>query len=352
MANPGQDEDRSEKATPFKLEEARRQGQVARSPDIVSLVVLSAVMVSAFAMTEWSTRQTLDLAARLLSSSGQVVLSPGFVLDLGPWVASALLGIIAPLLVIVITASIVANLLISGPVFSFKPLAPQFNRMNPVQGLKRIFSLRTLFETGKTLVKILLIIVATYLAIGSLMSDLFELPGAEPGEIPAILTHLGGITLFAILAALLLVALIDVAFTKWEFQRQMRMSRRELRDEMRRREGDPQIKAKRRQLLASLQSKSRSIGKVKDASLIVVNPTHIAVALQYRRREMPAPKIVAKGEGEMARQIRAIGFRHRIPVIEDPALARQLYEVDVDGYIPEASFEPVAAALRAAWRLE
>ena len=345
----GQDEDKTEQATPFKLEEARRQGQVAKSPDLVSLLVLGVVLISVFAAGGWATRQSLEMASRLLISSGQVSIEPAQVLFIGRWVSEQVLQILAPLLILVVCAAVIANLVISGPVFSFKPLSPQVSRLNPAQGLKRVFSLRTLYETGKTIFKLALIMVAVYLSITALMPKLLQLPSAQPRQLPDELISLGGATLFAILGALVLVALMDVAFTQWEFRRQMRMSRRELKDEIRRREGDPQIKSKRRQLLASLQKKNQSMGRVKDATLVLINPAHLAVALQYQRGTMPAPRVLAKGIGEQARQIRSIAFRHRIPVVQDVALTRRLYELDLDVYIPEEEFESVAAAIRSTW---
>ena len=165
----GQDEDKTEQATPFKLEEARRQGQVAKSPDLVSLLVLGVVLISVFAAGGWATRQSLEMASRLLISSGQVSIEPAQVLFIGRWVSEQVLQILAPLLILVVCAAVIANLVISGPVFSFKPLSPQFSRLNPAQGLKRVFSLRTLYETGKTIFKLALIMVAVYLSITALM---------------------------------------------------------------------------------------------------------------------------------------------------------------------------------------
>lgn len=349
MSESNQDADRSEKATPFKLEQARRQGQVAKSPDFVSLVVMSVVLVSLFGMGAWAIGRYLEILSDALVAGPQLVFNEGSIMALGTWLAGSILGVMAPFIILIAFSAIVANLLVSGPVFSFKPLAPQFSRLNPANGLKRIFSIRTVYETGKTILKISLIMAVTYFVVIALLPEIAEIPGMEVRQWPEFILGLIGVQLFSLIGALAIVVAADLTFSRWEFQRQMRMSRRELREELRRREGDPQIKSKRRQLIAELKKRSESMGKVKDASLVIVNPQHLAVALRYERGKMPAPMVVAKGADHQARLMRSIAFRHRVPIVQDVALARSLFELQVDAYIPEPLFPPVASALRNVW---
>lgn len=348
MAAAGGDEDKTEQATPFKLEEARRQGQVAKSSDLSSLGLLAVFLVAVFAMSPTVIEGTLRFASRLLSAAGQVSLSIPHAVSLGRWYSTSLLELLSPLLVMLAVAGIAINLLLVGPVLSFKPLSPDFTRLNPAQGFKRVFSLRTLYDTTKTIFKVALLMVAAYAMITAYLGDLISLSQKPIGHMPHALVRIGGLTLFALLGALLIVGLVDAIYTRWDFLRMMRMSTRELRDEVRRREGDPKIKSKRRELLAKLRRSHASAGRVKDASLLIVNPTHLAVALHYRSG-MSAPRLVSKGAGDLARRMRAVAFRHRVPVVEDPALARSLYKLEIDALVPPSMYEAVAAQLRRAW---
>jgi flagellar biosynthesis protein FlhB len=347
MADAPTDQDRSEAATPFKLEEARRRGQVFKSPELNSLAVLGICLLAMLAFGEWAFLKTMTLGQHILNEAGRGELTIAHVSALLRWIAEQAIFILSPLLVLVMIVGVVTNLLQTGPVFSFYPLKPDFSRLNPVQGLKRLFSVRALYEGVKTLIKLAMLGAIVYWVVRDSLGVLVGLLDRSLRSYPNLLLHRVASELFLLLLGFLAIALLDVSFSRWEFLKKMRMSRRELRDEVKRREGDPQVRAKRRELQRALRKKSGSVSKVKEADLLITNPTHLAVALKYARGEMPAPKVISKGSGEMALKMRGLAHRYGVTVVEDPVLARRLFrQVELDEYIPEDAYPAVAMILR------
>ena len=340
-------QERSEPATPFKLEEARKRGQVTKSVELNSLVVLSIALLATLSAGSWGFQRTLAISASLFNEAGRATLTPRYLFGLFEWVGEGVAALLAPLVLLVMIGGILAGLLQTGPVFSFHPLKPDFKRLNPVEGFKRLFSMRAVFEAVKSIVKLALLGVITWLVLVAFLPDLTGLLQRSPGTYAAFVIEHGALLLFFLVLGFLAVTLADLAFTRWDFLKKMRMSRRELREEHKRREGDPHVLAKRRELQRAMRKKVASVAKVKDADVLITNPTHLAVALQYTRGQMPAPRLIAKGADEVAAKMRELAFRHRVPVVEDPPLARRLFRsVDLDGYIPEDTYPLVAAVLR------
>ncbi|MGH8631080.1 MAG: flagellar biosynthesis protein FlhB [Burkholderiales bacterium] len=347
MAEETGAQERSEPATPFKLEEARKQGQVAKSMELNSLVVLSLVLLATLSFGTWGMKQTMALSARLFTEVGRAHLSPRYLFGLYEWAFDAVVYILSPLVLLAMIGGIVSGLMQTGPVFSFKPLKPDFKRLNPVEGFKRLFSMRALFEAGKSILKLAVIGVIGYLTLRAFIPDLTGLLQRSPASYPQFLVEHGSVLLFFLLLGFIAIALLDLSFTRWDYLKKMRMSRRELKEEHKRREGDPQVRAKRRELQRALRKKTASTSRVKDADVLITNPTHLAVALEYRRGEMVAPRVISKGAGDIALKMRELAFRHRVPVVEDPPLARRLFRtVELDQFIPEEAYPLVAGVLR------
>jgi len=251
------------------------------------------------------------------------------------------------LFALVIVAAVLANFLQVGPVFSTATLKPDFTRLNPATGLRRIFSSRTVFELVKVLVKLLLFGSVAYVLLKGLFARLPQFYQMPVAAYPTALRHEVLRTLAVLTGTAVLVAVADLVFSRWDFGRRMRMSRRELRDEIKRREGDPQIRSRRRAAMREMRKRAAALGKVKEADVIITNPTHYAVALKYRRGKAPAPELIAKGSGGMARAIRELGFRHRVYIVTSPELARALFrDVPLGGMIPVKHYDQVAAILR------
>lgn len=338
-----QEKDRTEPATPFKLEEAKRRGQVAKSLDFISLVMLAALLAALYAWAERLAAAGLRVSAGALERAGHLSFSAA---DAAAWLGSlsgATLAMVAPFLGVAVLAAIIANLVQTGPVFSAFPLKPDFQRINPATGFKRVFSLKTLVETGKTLFKLAVLSGVAWLALAAVLPQILAVMDVQPGAYFGLL--MGEITalIFKLLLVLVLIALADLAYSRWDYARTMRMSRREMKEEVKRREGDPQVRARIRELQREAAKRAKSVKRLPEADVLITNPEHFAVALAYERSRMRAPTVIAKGAGELALELRRRAARLDLPILEDKPLARRLFaEVDIDSPIGEALFEPVA----------
>jgi flagellar biosynthetic protein FlhB len=249
---------------------------------------------------------------------------------------------------LLIVAGVGASLMQTGPVFSFEPLKPDFDRINPAAGLKRLFSARLLFEAAKSLVKLGVFGYALYAIIDSLLPLALGLAQTPPAAYARLgLDAVVGM-MFKLALLMLAVALLDVGYVRWDFGRKMMMSRREMRDEHKRREGDPKVKARIRELQREMRKRGQALKRVPDADVLITNPQHLAVALRYRREELAAPRLVAKGAGELAARMKLLARRHGIPVVENKPLARRLFlRGGLEAGIPQDEYPQVARVL--AW---
>lgn len=340
MAEHDQQE-RTERATPKRAQEARRDGQVARSQELSACVVLVAASTAITLLGGHLGNAVLDALRHGLA------IAPAEALDetrMVPALSSALLEVglaCLPVFVIVVLAALLAPLAIGGWNFTTKALQPQFGRLNPLKGMQRIFSVRGLVELCKAFAKFGL--VAT-LAVWSLWRSAPQLLGlgAQPTEV-AIAAAFGlvGTTLIVLAAALVLIAGVDVPYQLWRHARELRMTRDQVKREYRESDGSPEVKGRIRQIQQTL-AQGRMLQDVPTADVVVTNPTHYAVALRYERG-MPAPICVAKGVDTVAFKIREVAKEHDIPIVENVSLARALYAtVDVDDEIPVEHYHAVA----------
>jgi flagellar biosynthesis protein FlhB len=337
------DHDRTEPATPYKREEARRRGQVAKSVDTNSFLILTAGLVGA---AFWG-NQLLTEGARssreILRVAGSLSFDPVTLTHWGSGVMRGVFYAMTPFMLLVIVAALVANLIQTGPVFSFHPLKPDPQRLNPAQGFKRIYSSKALFEIAKSILKLALFTWVAYASIVGLLPGSLALGSEEARSLPhRLLLDLESIA-FRLILALLVIALLDLAYVRWEYAKKLRMSRREQKEEVKRREGDPHIRAKRRELQREAAKRSGALRRVPDADVLITNPTHLAVALLYQRGAALAPRCLAKGAGDTALRMREVAARHGVRIIEQRTLARALFDqVEIDALIPESLYEPVA----------
>jgi flagellar biosynthesis protein FlhB len=347
-----QEQNRSEPATPFKLKEARRRGSVAKSLELQSLFALLALLAIVVLRGLPMVQQQLRLDAGLLEQAHQLSFDVAAIGRWLPALLAAVLDVLLPLFILIVAVAILGTLLQTGPTFSTHALKPDIDRINPVSGFKRLFSLRLLFELAKNLVKLVLFGGAIWLLLEGLVPELMALLLIEPvAYLP--LTH-AWVTqvIWKLTLVLALIALIDSMYTRWSFADKLKMSRRELNDETKQREGDPHVRARIRELQRELVKRAKAIKRLPDADVLITNPTHLAVALAYRREDMQAPQLVAKGAGEFAAHMRKLAQRHRVPVIENAALARELFAaVEIDKAVPERLYAPVARVLVRAYAL-
>jgi len=344
------DQDKTEQPTAFRLDEARRKGEVARSQDITGVLVLI-VFASVLALTAGDIAGALANATRAMVQVAASAPAPGMALMHGIASICAPLGhALMPLVLALMVAAVLGNVLQTGLMFTTHPLTPDPKRLNPAQAFKRLFALRTLWELGKMGVKFLLLAALCWVMVRHAAELVETATRTAPGEAGSLLLRGFVRTSIYVLMILALVALADMLFSRRNFMRQMRMSRRELKDEVKRRDGDPGIKGRRREKLRELLKKSRALGQVSQADMVLTNPTHVAVALRYRPGKTLGPVVVAKGAGVMATHIRSLAARHKVPVWPSMTLARALYrECDIDQMVPEAQYAALAPLYRRLW---
>lgn len=337
------DLDRNQPATPYKLQKARERGQVAKSADVVSAIVFTSAMLflTAQGWVTWSEQFRFDRT--LLVLAGRVDLDMavvGALLAGGLWFTFAQA---VPFFVTVLIAAVFSNLIQTGPVLSLHPVKPDWNRLNPVAGFKRVFSVRMLFLALRALLKLALLTVVAYAAIKSLLPQFFHLSGlSAAGAVRTMLDDFASLGL-RLAAMLAFIALLDLLYSRREFAKTMRMSHRDMKDESKSRDGDPRIRARLRELRREMLKRSLALRDTRSADVLITNPTHVAVALRYVHGEMTSPQMVAKGKGPMAAAMRQIAARHRIPVVQNPPLARALYaEMALQEHVPTTHYAAVA----------
>jgi flagellar biosynthetic protein FlhB len=250
---------------------------------------------------------------------------------------------LAPIMAVAVILAILGNLVQTGPILSAVPVKPRFDRLNPVNGFKRVFNKRMLFEAFKTVLKFVLLGGLAGYFILSLLPAAPALQSATPHWQLAWLGERSGGLVARLAAAMVVIALLDWIWSRFQYARQMRMSRREQREEVKRREGDPLIRAKLRELQRANLKQARSMGRVQEADVVITNPGHLAVALRYVRGSMESPQVIAKGAEHWAAAIRRLARENGVPVLQRRALARLLHErAAVGGHIPPESFVEVA----------
>ena len=341
-----QDLDRNHAATPYKLQKARERGQVAKSADLVSAVVFTVAVVYLYWKGWDGLRAQFAQDHVLLSQAGKLDASPANLWRLvgGMVQGSALL--LAPFLGALVLSALVSNLMQTGFVLSAEPIKPDFNRLNPVNGFKKVFALRTLFDTGRALVKLLVLSLVVYFALKELVPQFFQLASLPPAALARLMVQDAASAGLKVALALGVIALIDLAYTRREFGKQMRMSHKEMSDEHKHREGDPRIKSRIRELRKEMLKRSQAVRNTAKADVLITNPTHVAVALRYVHGEMHSPEMVAKGAGLMAAAMRRIAAFNGIPIVQNRPLARALYrDLAVEQSVPQAHFKQVARIL-------
>lgn len=341
-----QEQNRNESATPFKLDEARKRGSVAKSLDVNSLMVLIAGAATLHFAGSRIASDEMRLFSSLLSNAHQTSFALN---DIAALLVGALresLTLLAPLFLGVAALSALSNFLQTGPVFSFFPLKPDLDRVNPIAGFKRLFSVRLIMESVKTVLKFAILGSVLYFAVQAAMPTLMRAMNVDPATLGKLFLPQVSAVLAKLLVAMALITILDAAFSRWEFARRMRMSKREIKEESKRREGDPRVKSRLRELQREAAKRARSLGRIKDADVLITNPVHLAVAIKYDRERIDAPLVLAKGAGFMAAHMRAIARHHRVPIVENRPLARALFhKVQIEHAVPAEHYATLAKIL-------
>lgn len=337
--------DRTEEPTPKKLEDARREGRIPRSRELTAAAVMvTAGVVLMMAGDSIGTKLGDLMRGGLTVTREQAFDVTAMGRGFGQMSMAALLAI-APVLLATLVAALAAPLAIGGWAPSSKPLMPDLKRLSPVSGIQRMFGARSWMELGKALAKFGVVAVVATVVLSTSADRLMGL-GSEP--INTAIGHaitLSGQSLIALTAALVLIAAVDVPFQLVQFRKDMRMTREEVRREHKEAEGSPEVKGRIRALQREIAER-RMMEDVPKADVIVVNPTHYAVALRYDDQNMRAPRVVAKGVDLIALRIRELASEHKVPIFEAPPLARALHRhVEIGDEIPSGLYVAVAQVL-------
>lgn len=319
-------QEKSEQATPYKLEQARKKGNVAKSMDLLSFTIITAFITGFAIFSGKIASEVFKQTAWWLNHAD--LLAENYISDVMYWgdkSLSRLLAVIFPLVFILIIAAIVISLFYSGFVFSFTSLKPDLNRLNPVKGLKKIFSKRIFVEVLRVVIKGLLFFVVTYFAILHIIQQLMSHLSRTPQAIGLAFSQATITLMLSLVTVMAAFALFDMWYAKREFSKQMRMSQKEVKDEYRHREGSPELKSKRRRNQHEFFSKVKAISQVKKADVVIINPTHYAVALIYQPEKMQTPIVLATGTGMLAHMIRRVARKNQVPILHRPIVARYIY---------------------------
>jgi flagellar biosynthesis protein FlhB len=343
MAEASDQESKTEQPTEKKIRDALDQGKIPVSREASIFASMAALMVILSFLIGQGVQQLVPTLKGFLDDPDGIRLSTAAdAQNLLSVVGLQAMRFMLPLVIVLIAFGLAASLLQNAPRLVIDRIQPNFSRISPAQGWSRIFGAQGLVEFAKSVFKL----VAVSLVVGFMLraseARAFEAMYTDPAALPEMILTIAMRIVAAICITTILLVALDLAWSRFHWRRELRMTRQELKDEHKQAEGDPLVKARLRSL-ARDRSRRRMIASASKASLVIANPTHFAVALRYNRDENPAPLVLAKGADAIALKIRAVAEQNNIPVIENKALARALYDaVQVDQVIPGEFFRPVA----------
>jgi flagellar biosynthetic protein FlhB len=352
MAENADGTEKSEEPTAKKLQDARDKGQVPRSKELTTVMMTLSAAVFLFLYGSVMMQNFIELASRGLSFDRDVAFDQLKLFDLVITLILDAIYLVLPFILVMVIIALVSPVLLGGWSFSVKALAPKASKLNPVSGIKRMFSANALLELFKALAKFSLVIAMATYFLYAVFPEVLAL-GIEP--LHRAMAHSAILIVQAFIfvsLSLLIVAAIDVPFQLWNHNRQLKMTKQEVKEEHKQQEGNPEVKGRIRQVQREM-SQRRMMQSVPDADVVITNPTHYAVALKYDSETMAEPIVLAIGSDFMAAQIRTIATQNNITIVEAPPLARALYyNAEVDQPIPLDLFKAVAAVLAYVYQLK
>jgi flagellar biosynthetic protein FlhB len=345
MAEGEKDQEKTEQATPKRKEDARARGQVAHSREVASVAILSACLIYFYFNATGMLEKVKALMASTFREAGQVVITQDNIQSLLTFFVFKGFLLLLPLLLTVVVTGLLANIIQVGIAFSAEALEPKLSKIDPLKGIKRLFALKSLVELFKNILKICIVGYVAYVTVRGEAKNIFPLMDQNAGEI---LLYLGKISfkiMFTTCWVLIFLAVMDYAYQRWEYEKNLKMSKQEIKEEYKHSEGDPIVKARIKRLQREMARK-RMMASVPKADVVITNPTHIAVALRYDQSSMAAPVVVAKGAGFIAEKIKEIAKGNNVPIVENKPMARVLYNmVEINKVIPENLYRAVAEIL-------
>lgn len=346
------DLEKTESPSPRKIEKAREEGQVPQSRELSAFMVLMAGGGAVWVLGDSFAQTLADVVRTGLQFDHQLATDPAVLINkMLQQSADAIIGM-TPMLLIIVVAALAGPIVMHGWMFNSKALAPKFSRMNPLSGLKRMVSVDSLSELVKSLAKVVLLGLIAGMVMWKGLDALFALGLDSVQDSSRAMGHLLAKSFLLISAGMLLVVLLDVPYQLWRYYTQLKMTREEIRQEVKESEGDPHIKARIRSMQREV-ARRRMMSEIPTADVVVTNPTHYAVALKYSEGAMRAPRVVAKGADLVAARIREEARNHQVPILEAPPLARALYRhTELEQEIPVALYTAVAEVLAYVYQLK
>ncbi len=345
------DQEKTETATAKRRREAREEGQVARSPEVLTLFVLGAGVLGLWVSAGHLYGELVALAREVIRLTARPELGPDGFVVLATRVSVTLVRALAPLFLAALVGGLAGNLVQVGFLVSFKAITPNPSRLDPFSGFKNLFQKAKLVDLAKSIFKVVTVGWVAYLAVQGRFGEFPYLSDLSPAGLLAYKLDLGFAILKYVLLVYLLIALLDYAFQRWQFEEKIKMTKQAVKQEYKETEGDPLIKSRIRSLQREM-ARRRMMADVPKADVVVTNPTHYAVALRYDAATMDAPRVVAKGTDRIAERILEVAREHRVPQYQAPPVARALYaQAEVGEVVPADLFQAVAEILAHVYRL-
>jgi flagellar biosynthesis protein FlhB len=344
-------EDRTEAPTDKRRSESREKGDVPKSTEIGSVLVLLAGILLLKFFGPWMMRHMITYVREMIMMISHPQADMQYSIHLIVKSIAVTCYICWPVCIGVMIVGIIANLIQVGILFTFQPLVPKMEKINPLSGFKRLFSLRSFVEMIKNVLKLVIIGVVAYMTVQGDFNKYLGLGDTSTGAILMFMMAVSFKVILRVALVLLVLAILDFAYQRYEHEKGLKMTKQEIKEEHKQAEGDPQIKARVRSLQREM-ARRRMIQEVPKATVVVTNPTHIAIAMRYEPGEMETPKVVAKGKRLIAEQIKKIALEAGVPIVEDKPLARAMYDkVNVGDEIPVEFFSAVAEILAYVYKL-
>ena len=351
MADQASSQEKTEKATPKRMEEARKKGNVGKSQELPSASVLISGLLTLGFTASMMYAGLSEIFIGLLGNAASIRLDSGDGMEIISGAIVTGVKIVMPIMAVVFIAAVLVNFAQVGPLLTFQPLQPKFSKINPFKGMKKFFSLRIVADLIKNVLKLVAVGFVAYKTVEGEMDQLGGLAGLSLEQIVVYIISVCFKIFLRCALLILAIAFLDFVYQRWQYMKNLRMSKQEVRDEYKQREGDPMVKSRIRSIQRKMAQK-RMMEAVPQADVVITNPTHLAVALAYQSGEAPAPKVVAKGADLMAKRIRELAEEYGIPIVEEKPLAWALFKLEVGQVIPEDLYQAVAKVLAYVYQLK
>ena len=345
--------EKTEKATPKKRQDGRKKGQVLKSQDVSAAILLLILFLFLFFIAPSMLEGIISFLTQALHRNLLIeTVSIETVMKMYTDALQEMAWIVLPIMVIAMVAGIGANYLQFGLLFTTETLKLDLKKMDPIKGIKKIISVRAIINLIKSLLKVALLGVVTFAVIWIYLEEVLELAFKSPWESLTTVAYLSGLMGIAAAIMLLLISVLDYFYERYEYEKNLKMSKQDIKDEHKNAEGDPLIKSKIKQRQREMAMR-RMMQEVPHADVVITNPTHFAIALKYDETSMDAPRVIAKGTDFVAQKIKLIAKEHDVVMVENRPLARAMYDqVEIGDPVPEEFFKAVAEILAYVYRIK